>query len=171
MRGDDQAGSASAELVFRAASASAMPELMVESRALAALVALAAGDTPRALELARRASLMARVESLPQPEFLAHLVLARARRFARQPHLSLRIARALQDVVPAPWRTWLDWEWALAGGEQLEASESASSVAMLKQVLGEQPVEPGVLAMLGDQRERLPLPRQMKLHCSVGPLR
>ncbi|MCB9609503.1 MAG: hypothetical protein H6716_23120 [Polyangiaceae bacterium] len=158
MRGDDQAGSASAELVFRAASASAMPELMVESRALAALVALAAGDTPRALELARRASLMARVESLPQPEFLAHLVLARARRFARQPHLSLRIARALQDVVPAPWRTWLDWEWALAGGEQLEASESASSVAMLKQVLGEQPVEPGVLAMLGDQRERLPLP-------------
>ncbi|MEZ4373332.1 MAG: hypothetical protein R3B07_21090 [Polyangiaceae bacterium] len=136
---------------------------MVESRALAALAAFGRWR-PRALRLARRASLMARVRSLPQPEFLAHLVLARARRFARQPHLSLRIARALQDVVPAPWRNWLGWEWALAGGEQLErseqleASESASSIAMLKQVLGEQPVEPGVLAMLGDQRERLPLP-------------
>ncbi len=91
--------------------------LVVEAQALRALATLEGGEQSEALGLARRASLAARSEGLPQPEFLAHVVLARARRHARQSHLSLRILEALRSVVTDPWRGWLCWEWLMAGGD------------------------------------------------------
>ncbi len=95
--------------------------LVVEAQALRALSALEAGDVAEALSLSRRASLAARAEGLPQPEFFAHIVLARARRHARQSHLSLRILEALRSVVTDPWRGFLCWEWLMAGGDEAPA--------------------------------------------------
>src|SRR5262249_20864621 len=73
-------------------------------------------DVTAGLAFARRASLMGRSEGIPHAEFLAHLALVRARRRAGQPHLGLRIARALRGVVTAPWLPWLDWEAVWTGG-------------------------------------------------------
>jgi len=92
--------------------------LVVEMQALRALASTALGEHETALDLARRASLMAHTEGLPQPEFLAHLSLARARRYARQPHLSLRILEALASVAPKPWQPWLAWESLLSAGSR-----------------------------------------------------
>lgn len=158
LRGDSTECVTIAESVARAASDADHAELVVESRALAALGALEGGDTVRALELARRASLMARVESLPQPEFLAHLVLARARRCARQPHLSLRIVRALAEVAPAPWRSWLGWEWLLAGGERELEWGSSATLSLLARVSCAEKTEGEAVRELGALAMRLPQP-------------
>jgi tetratricopeptide (TPR) repeat protein len=99
--------------------------LVVEIQALRALASIALGEHDVALDVARRASLMARTEGLPQPEFLAHLSLARARRYARQPHLSLRILEALIGVAPSPWQPWLAWESLLAAGARSPATDHA----------------------------------------------
>lgn len=80
------------------------------------MYALLQNDAPRATMLARRASRMARVEGLLAAEYLANIVLARARRHSGQPFLSLRIGSALEKVVPTPWRSWLAWELLFAGG-------------------------------------------------------
>jgi hypothetical protein len=87
----------------------------VEICAIRSLHALRAGDNVAGLTLARRASLMARTEGLPDAELLANMALVRARRCSRQPHLALRIAEALDRVATPHWRTWLDWERLFAG--------------------------------------------------------
>ena len=66
--------------------------------------------------MARRASLMARTEGIPDAELLANLTLARARRYNRQTHLALRILESLEEVAAPQWRPWLDWERSMAGG-------------------------------------------------------
>ncbi|MFL5305791.1 MAG: hypothetical protein ACJ8F1_11290 [Polyangia bacterium] len=102
---------------------------VVEIRAVRALFAIEAGDHATGLALARRASLMARTEGIPDAELLANLALARARRYSRQAHLALRIVEALDAVAPPGWRAWLDWERVLAGG-QLAASSAWPASAL-----------------------------------------
>lgn len=91
------------------------PSRVVDAATWAALSALAAGDVPQALGRARRASRMARTESLLASEYLASTVLARVRRHAGAPHLAARILDQLRAVVPSPWRPWVRYELALAG--------------------------------------------------------
>ncbi|HSY38660.1 MAG TPA: helix-turn-helix transcriptional regulator [Polyangia bacterium] len=101
-------------LATRAAGAR-LAGALVEICAIRALHALEAGDHGAGLMLARRASLMARTEGLPDAELLANMALVRARRYNRQTHLALRIAETLDRVATPPWRAWLDWERLFAG--------------------------------------------------------
>lgn len=82
---------------------------------LRALAALEHGETKAAVELARRASRMARTEGALPHEYVANLVLARARRSAGHPHLAVRVTTALALVVPPAFREWVEWEACLAG--------------------------------------------------------
>ena len=103
--------------VASGAAGARLAAAVVEIRAVRALLAIEAGDHAAGLALARRASLMARTEGIPDAELLANLALARARRYSRQTHLALRIVDALDGVAPPAWRAWLDWERVLAGGQ------------------------------------------------------
>jgi DNA-binding transcriptional ArsR family regulator len=103
-------------LATRAAGAR-LAAAVVEIPAVRALFAIEAGDHAGGLALARRATLMARTEGIPDAELLANLTLVRARRYNRQTHLGLRILEALDAVATPQWRPWLEWERALAGGE------------------------------------------------------
>jgi hypothetical protein len=88
---------------------------VVDAASLAALSGLLTGSVGDAVQRSRRASRMARTESLLQQEYLANLVLSRARRYEGRPHLGARILGQLALVLPAPWRAHLEWELALAG--------------------------------------------------------
>ncbi|MEM9188157.1 MAG: hypothetical protein AAGF12_03220 [Myxococcota bacterium] len=88
----------------------------IEAAVVRAFSAELDGNMEEALTLSRRASRMARSESLPQLEFLAHLSLARARRILGKPHLTSRIVAGLVKVVTPPWHAWLGWESVLAQG-------------------------------------------------------
>lgn len=107
--------------------------LAVECAAVSALQAVRDGDVRAAMKHARRASRMGRTESLPQPEYLAGLVLARVRRTAGYPHLSARILSSLQRTISPHWLPWLTWELVLAGsapqGEAAEAVTAARQAA------------------------------------------
>lgn len=100
------------------------PSLVVELHALRALHALNAGRIDDALSTARRASRMAASESILQGEYLANLVLARARRHAGMAHYAIRVLGALDSVVPPMWKPWIAVELALAGARPLGASPS-----------------------------------------------
>ncbi|MEZ4338547.1 MAG: winged helix-turn-helix domain-containing protein [Sandaracinaceae bacterium] len=115
-----------AEALLEAASAARDAAATVEAHLLRALAALEADRAEDALASARRASRMARTEELLEQEYLANLVLARARRFTGAPHLASTILEALAVVVPAPFRGWLAWERALVAGV---APTGAPSVA------------------------------------------
>ncbi|AKF08051.1 hypothetical protein [Sandaracinus amylolyticus] len=104
------------------ASERRQPDLVVDAASLAGLARLASGDVASGVKAARRASRMARTESIPLCEALAHLVLARARRASGHAHLALRITRALGALPVTSHGAWLAFEHALAGG-------SASSLA------------------------------------------
>jgi hypothetical protein len=97
------------------ASAAKEASLVIEAAAGRALALAARGDLQDATTVARRASRMARTESLPQPEYFAHLVLARVRRLTGSPHLATRILRALRQVASPVWLPWLQVEMILAG--------------------------------------------------------
>ena len=92
------------------------PDLVVETVAQRALACAQLGELELATGLARRASRMARTEGLPQPEYMANAVLARVRRLSGKPHLAARILVSLLRVAPAGWRSFMQWELALAGG-------------------------------------------------------
>lgn len=104
------------EAATREGQVAQRPELVLEASALRALSTAERGDISGALAIARRASRMARTESLPQSEYLANLVLARIRRLDNKPHLATRILHALYSVAPSPWLPWLAWEIVLATG-------------------------------------------------------
>lgn len=93
-----------------------VPSVVVDAAAWSAFAALATADVEEALGRARRASRMARTESLLGCEYLASSILARARRHAGAPHLAARICGQLLDVIPSTWRPWVTYELALAGG-------------------------------------------------------
>jgi hypothetical protein len=135
-------------LAARAAGAR-LAGALVEICAVRALHALQAGDHRTGLTLARRASLMARTEGLPEVELLANLALVRARRYNRQAHLALRIGETLDRVATPLWHAWLDWERLFAGhrpvagavGVEREAGPPASHVAhLLKTAEGGDPL-------------------------------
>ena len=113
------------------ARAQALPELVIESVAVRALACAQLGDLELGTQLARRASRMARTEGLPQPEYLANAVLARVRRLSGKPHLAVRILSSLLRVAPAPWRNWLAWELAVAGGVSSLAGRPAENIGAL----------------------------------------
>lgn len=94
-----------------------LADLVVTSTVLRALVRASRGELDEALDVARRACRMARAESLPQQEYLAHITLARVRRLLGHSHLALRILSALEQVATPSWLPWLRWELTLAGGE------------------------------------------------------
>lgn len=70
------------------------------------------------LQLARRASRMARTEAAPQRQYFANLALARLRRLDGQPVLASRIATAIAEVAPEAWHPWLAWELLMAGATE-----------------------------------------------------
>ena len=118
-----------AGLLLRDAARFASPAAVVEAHAVRAFSAIALGNQAEALALARHASLVGRTEGLPQLEFFVHLALARARRYARQPHLALRILDSLSALATPPWRAWLAWETLMAGGALLDLSSAPASNA------------------------------------------
>jgi len=103
------------------------PSVVVDAASWAAFAALATGDVDDALGRARRASRMARTESLLGCEYLASAVLARARRHAGAPHLAARVCGQLLDVVPSTWRPWVTYELSLAGGAPTDHAGSPSA--------------------------------------------
>lgn len=139
--GDSTTARERATELAQRASKHELSALLVEAQALRALASTALGDHAAALDLARRASLMARTEGLPQPEFIAHLALARARRHARQPHLAFRILEALAAVAPDAWQAWLAWESVFATGTPREPSAgmraSSANAARAVDALGQ----------------------------------
>ncbi|MEO1232735.1 MAG: hypothetical protein AAFZ18_27945 [Myxococcota bacterium] len=84
------------------------------------------------LRRVRRASRMAQTESLPQPQYLANLFLARQRRLDQRPHLAIHILQALLRVAPAPWLGWMTWERALAGGALARSGPAAHVWALVE---------------------------------------
>src|SRR6185503_16180147 len=80
-----------AQAIEKHALALKIAPLVIDASVQQALSATLSGEVEKATQVARRASRMARTEALPQQEFLAHLVLARARRLSRLAHLSIRI--------------------------------------------------------------------------------
>jgi hypothetical protein len=130
------------ERVQREALALKIAPLVVEATAQRSIAAIMAGELAAGTDLARRASRMARTEALPQQEFLAHLVLARARRSNRQPHLASRILNALAQVVAPAWLPWVTWELSLAGeltrsppaANRLQASRASRAARALTEL-------------------------------------
>jgi hypothetical protein len=90
--------------------------LAIEAAVLRSLAAHAGGDLDEAVASARHASRMSRTEAIPQAEYLANVVLARARRVTDRPHLATRILSALRRYATTPWQPWLCWELLLCGG-------------------------------------------------------
>jgi hypothetical protein len=134
-RGDADSAANSAEKIARQAQSDSLARLAVEARAVRAL-ATTNTDPAASLDLARRTSLMARSEGLPAPEFLAHLVLARARRSVRQSHLAARVLTALAELAPPPWQPWIAWEQAFATGSVNAESEHLSvALSSLSQLM------------------------------------
>lgn len=92
-------------------------DLVVHAAALRALHLSSAPERrTEAVEVARRASRMARTEAQPEMEYLAHLVLARVRRLAGRPYLATRILSALTSYASERWQAWLAWELCMANG-------------------------------------------------------
>jgi hypothetical protein len=117
LAGDTAGQETAAKLLFDEASRQRAAPQVIESTVLRALLALSAGSTDDAVELARRASRMAQSEALPQLEYLANITLARVRRYSGRPHLALHILAALSRVAPPAWHGWIGWETLLGGGD------------------------------------------------------
>ena len=75
--------------LFARAAATRDPRRVIEATALRAMIALSGDKLAAAVAFARRASLMARTEALPEAEMLANLALARMRRHTGKPHLAV----------------------------------------------------------------------------------
>ena len=103
-----------AEIAERA-RAERLGGFLVEAQSLRALHALERGEVDTAARLARRSMRMAQAERLAEAEILAHLTLARVRRYQGQVHLAARISAALVSYAPAYCRRWVWWErWLCA---------------------------------------------------------
>ena len=134
--------------------------LVVESTVLMGLLALSGGTQADARTWLRRAALMAQTEALPQSQYLAHLALARLRRYERRPHLAARILGSLRNVAPSSWRAWLGWEAVLSGLSRIN-NEAAPVVCGPAQFL-----EQGLVAAASGDRERF----SMQMSHAIGKL-
>ena len=138
--GDTQGVEERVRRVSAGARALALPDLRVEATVLRALIALIEEDLGEGTALARRASRMARTESLPQQEYVANLILARVRRLNGARHLALLILGALLRTAPVPYRPILAWEHLLCGGHGDRSVDTGGRVTRavhaLRAVLG-----------------------------------
>ncbi|MEM9193290.1 MAG: hypothetical protein AAGF12_29210 [Myxococcota bacterium] len=91
--------------------------LTVEYTVLGALIASQLDDSDGARRRARSASRMARTESIPSVEVLAHWCLARQRRLDGRPFLTRGILQALQWHRSGLWRNILGLEAFFAGDQ------------------------------------------------------
>ena len=107
---------ASAKTLGDEASRSGDAAALIEATIVRALAALSTGTLDDAVELGRRAARMAQAEALSHHEYLAHITLARVRRYTGRPHLALHILAALARVAPSTWSGWIGWETYLSGG-------------------------------------------------------
>gem|GEM_PF-1494548 len=114
-------------------------ELVLDACAARSLGVDRRGPGENFLESARRGSRMARTEARPLHEFFAHLILARARRMSRHPHLAIRVLTSLAEYSPSPFHPWIAWELFFAGATrdeilhrlpQVERGSSRSSRAL-----------------------------------------
>lgn len=117
--GDAEDAARCVEIAGTTATRAGSAAAVIEAAVVKALSAELAGDLDKATASARRAVRMARVEDLPQWQYMASLVLARVRRLLGMPHLAGRILRPLLGVAPPQWRGWIAWEAAMAGAMQL----------------------------------------------------
>lgn len=83
---------------------------VVEAAIWSAVAQLEVGPVEDALKRARRASRMARTESMPQLEYFSAIILARLRRLTGTPHLASRILNAVGRFASAQWLGWVAWE-------------------------------------------------------------
>lgn len=97
--------------------------LLIEAACLRALAEASCGRLEAATHHARRASRMARTESIPTQEVSAAMVLARMRRLAGFPHLAKRILRSVERYASPRFRAWLNWE-RVVSGVRLEGTAS-----------------------------------------------
>ena len=102
------------------------PRETVEAEALRALTALERGDVVRGVDLARRASRMARTEAILEAECVANLVLARARRAEGRSYLAMRIAIAVAAYAPPEFATWVAWEMLMSGAADMARAAETS---------------------------------------------
>jgi hypothetical protein len=123
-----------AQAIERHALALKIAPLVIDASVQQALSATLSGEVEKATQVARRASRMARTEALPQQEFLAHLVLARARRLSRLAHLSIRILTALEPVIASHYDGWMAWELLMAGDIEVSGAILARTEAKTRAV-------------------------------------
>lgn len=121
--GDVEGAEQAAKTAAPAAQTARLAPLMIELASLRALTALLGGLVEEGTSQARRAARMAQADGLPQPQYLAHVVLARARRLGGRAHLATRILAALGRVAPRAWQGWIRWEMLLAEGARAGTTE------------------------------------------------
>jgi len=88
-----------------------------------------------AVEIARRASRMARTEAQPEMEYLAHLILARVRRLSGRPYLATRILSALSRYAPPAWHRWIGWELCMSAGLSAPEQDWGPPASLLRRAL------------------------------------
>jgi len=115
------------------ASRAGDPAALIEATIVRALAALSTGTLEDAVEMGRRAARMAQAEALSHHEYLAHITLARVRRYSGRPHLALHILAALARVAPVTWSGWIGWETYLSGGSLGEQSAPMAGPALRAQ--------------------------------------
>ncbi|MFK8000612.1 MAG: hypothetical protein AB8H86_13510 [Polyangiales bacterium] len=94
---------------------------VVEGAVLNAAGILLGGDPSAALKQVRRAARMAQSERLWTSNFLAGILLSRARRMNGQTYLAARVAVACLAVTGSEWAPLLEWELFFAGGDTSHA--------------------------------------------------
>lgn len=120
--GDGTGAAETGRSLYAQASAAGAAVDTVEAVTLQSLAAMVSDDSAEALHLARRAAHMAQSEHLWVSHYQASLLLARARRLSRQPHLASRIVTSCLRVAGSEWHGWLHWERVFAGAAY-EASD------------------------------------------------
>ena len=114
-------------LIAGAQRSRGVPGLLAEAEALCAIAELHEGRIDAARDRARLGSRMARTDGFLVTEYVAHLALARVRRFDARWYLASRILDSLARVTPPAWSGWIAWELVLVGGAARAASLDASS--------------------------------------------
>lgn len=114
-------------LVAAAQRSRDVPGLLAEAEAIAALAELNEGRLDAARDRARLGSRVARTDGYLVTEYVAHLALARVRRFDARWYLASRILDSLARVTPPAWSGWIAWELVLVGGAARAAGLEGSS--------------------------------------------
>ncbi|MES1204812.1 MAG: helix-turn-helix transcriptional regulator [Pseudomonadota bacterium] len=133
LHGDFAGLEAAAKSLGDDASRAGDPAALIEATIVRALAVLSTGTLDDAVELGRRAARMAQAEALSHHEYLAHITLARVRRYTGRPHLALHILAALARVAPVTWSGWIGWETYLSGGTIGEVTAPVVGPAMRAQ--------------------------------------